>query len=143
MATHIREGYDYDTVLKASADGACRLERGAGPVNSISCRVVFGALLSLDVRLSLKSGHTITEVLVDGKPAKAVPSGNYYMVTVPSIYASTLAKEHKIEVYSAEGVSTIYISPMSYVYEMMGKSTSANDLKDMLSALYYFAQACR
>ena len=143
MATHVRDGYNYSEVLAASASGAYRLEKGAGPVNSISYRVVFGALLSVDVRLSLKSGKSITEVLVDGKPAKATPSGSYYMVTVPSIYASTLAMEHKIEVKSAEGVSTIYISPMSYVYEMMGKSTSANDLKDMLSALYYFAQACR
>ena len=60
------------------------------------------------------------------------------MVSFPGIFANQLTDMHTINAGDCE----IKVSPMSYVYEMLGRDTAKKDLKDLLCALYYYAQAC-
>ena len=82
---------------------------------------------------------TLDTVIVDGESRKSQKSGEYYMVSFPGIFASQLANSHTINAGDCE----ITISAMSYVYEMIIRDSSQADMKDMLCALYEYAQACK
>ena len=66
-------------------------------------------------------------------------SGQYYMVNYTGIYANQLANQYTI----TAGDCTISVSPMSYVFEMLNSTTAQKDLKDLVCALYHYAQACK
>ena len=83
-------------------------------------------------------GAVINSVTLDSAAATITTSGQYSIVTKSGIWASALAQKYTI----AAGDCTIQVSPMSYVYEMLGRDSSSTVLKNLLCALYTYAQVC-
>ncbi|MBR3642489.1 MAG: hypothetical protein IKN57_03175, partial [Parasporobacterium sp.] len=139
MNTYVTREYDYNVVKKAAESGALRRTDLPPGIQSLTYRLVFGSQLQIDFRADLNEGGSISKTaLLDGEPVPVVSSGKYYMISVPNIYASDLTYTWTMEL---DGCS-VYVSPMSYIYEMIGKKSVKKDMKDLLSALYYFSLAC-
>ena len=83
-------------------------------------------------------GVQITNVTLDNASATITTSGQYSIVTKSGIWASVLAQKYTI----VAGDCTIQVSPMSYVYEMLDRDSSSEELKNLLCALYTYAQVC-
>ena len=111
---------------------------GSADVADANYRLTMGSQITLSVRIKPAEGAALDTVTVDGNPTAVTLSGGYYMVKIPNLYANQLADEHTI----TAGDCTIRVSPASFVYEMLGRETSSAELKDLLCALYWFADAC-
>ena len=139
MTTYVTQDYDYDAVRAAASGSAYSRTEDSADVTDVNYRLTLGSQITLTVRIKPAAGVTFSKITVDGAAKTAKKSGGYYMVSFPGIYANQLADMHTI----VAGDCTINVSPMSYVYEMLGRDTTLEDLKNMLCALYNYAQACK
>ena len=138
MKTRYTESYDRGAVLSATESSAFVMTAGSADVADANYRLTMGSQITLSVRIKPAEGAALDTVTVDGNPTAVTLSGGYYMVKIPNLYANQLADEHTI----TAGDCTIRVSPASFVYEMLGRETSSAELKDLLCALYWFADAC-
>ena len=138
MTTFVTGSYDYDTVKSAAEPKALTWTEGSSTVQKVNQQVTFGATIKLTAYITPVSGQTIDTVTVDGNMVTPTKSSSRYMVTIDNIFANQLADSHTI----IAGDCTITISPMSYVYAVLNSSTTSNEWKNMVCALYNYAQAC-
>lgn len=138
---HISPDYAYDTVLAATSSYPVDSNIDTAIVASAGYRVRFGAEVSLIVTLR-PAGEALDPdlVTVDGFPGARVEEGvnGSVVVYIEGIPATDLGSAYTI---SYEG-TTITLSPMSYVYDMLNRESSTTEGKNIVCALYYFAQAC-
>jgi cellobiose phosphorylase len=91
-------------------------------------------------RLTCQKGAvrlTLDGAEIAGDWIELVDDGTY-TVSFPGIFATKLADSHTI----VAGDCTITVSPMSYVHEKLASETAGKDLKDLLCALYAYAEVC-
>ena len=137
MTTHVTEEYDYDAIKAATAD--YEIVKGTNDsITKVTFKMQFGSEITLRVTLTPASGVTLDTVLVDGEEVTPKKSGKTYIVDFTGIKASRLTDTHTIV---AEGAETI-VSPMSYVYGMLASTATSDAAKDLVCALYNFAQVC-
>lgn len=138
---HISPDYAYDTVRAATSSYAVDSNIDTAIVASAGYRVRFGAEVSLIVTLR-PAGEALDPdlVTVDGFPGARVEEGanGSVVVYIEGIPATDLGSAYTI---SYEG-TTITLSPMSFVYDMLNRESSTTEGKNIVCALYYFAQAC-
>ena len=145
MITYCTENYDYSAVRSATAGEAITVTGldGSG-ISEVRYAVRFGDTVSLRVYLAPSSETTIDHVSVTSGYAGALveqgQSGDRYAVTISNIPATALTQDYTI----SYGGATITVSPMSYVYGMLTSTSQnvLNDGRDLVCALYYYAQAC-
>ena len=99
----------------------------------------FGSELALRITVTPAAGVTISNVEVDGQIVSPIKSGDDYIVTISGIKATELINIHTIV---AEGATTT-VSPMSYVYSALSTNGVRDEIKDLVCALYNYAQACK
>ncbi len=138
MTTHFTSGYDRDTILQGAAESAFSATENSQTVAQSGYRLNLGSTIGLDVRMLPAEGAVINSVTLDSAAATITTSGQYSIVTKSGIWASALAQKYTI----VAGDCTIRVSPMSYVYEMLGRESSSEELKNLLCALYTYAQVC-
>ena len=145
ITTRVTTEYNYEAICTDTAGEAIRVTGlGGSGISEVRYAVRFGDTVSLRVFLTPTSGTAIDTVNVTGGYAGAIveqgQSGDRYAVTISNIPATALTEDYTI----TYGGATITVSPMSYVYGMLN-STSATAMdygRDLVCALYYYAQAC-
>lgn len=138
MATHVTSAYSYYSVKEASKANA--IVKGINDrITKVTYQMQFGSVIALRVYLTPAEGVTLSTVTVDGNTITPTKSGDRYYVTISDIKATQLADPHTI---TAEGATTT-VSPLSYVYSILSSSTTSDDAKNLVCALYNFALACR
>ena len=138
MTTHIAESFNYSEVMSAAQEYAF-VKSTSDSITKISYKLSFNDTLVLTVYLTPADGVTLSRVTVDGAEQTPTKSGNRYMVVFSGIKATELTRTHTI---SAEG-ATATVSPMSYVYSMLTSATTSTEGKNLVCALFNYAQACR
>ena len=138
MTTCFTSSYDYSKVRSATQTSAFSRTGSSTQVTDVNYRLSLGSTPTLTVRI-LPATADLTLEGISASGGSKSQSGDYFMVTYPGVYANQLADTRTIQ---AGNDCTITVSPMSYVYEMLGNNTAQDDLKNLLCALYYYAQAC-
>lgn len=136
MTTYRTSSYDYAGVMNAASGYAFSRTQNTADVANVNYRLTFGSQITLTVRIEPAAGNDSLYIAANG--ASDTQSGIYRMITYPGVYANQLTDTHTIQA----GDCTITVSPMSYVYEMLRNETVQNDAKDLMCALYGYAQAC-
>ena len=135
MTTYVTASYNYDTVKSSTQSSAFSRTENSADVESVEYRLVFGSQITLTVRIKPVSG-TALDIQAEG--AEVTQSGNYYLVNYANIFATQLTDVRTIKA----GDCTITVSPMSYVYSVLNSETTQDDIKNLVCALYGFANAC-
>ena len=138
MTTHVTESYDYGKVKEAAAEYAIVKDTGDS-VTGISYRMRFGSEIELQVILTPAEGVTIDSVTVNDEAVTPKKSGEKYIVSIPGIKATQLTASHTV----AAADASVTISPMSYVYGILASSDTTDAAKNLVCALYNYAQACK
>lgn len=138
MSTHFTDSYDELSIKQAAAASAFSRTANSQIVETVQYRMNMGSQITLTVRMAPKEGQTIENVMLNGTVAEKTVSGAYTMVSVPNILATRLADTSTIIVGDCE----IRVSPMSYVYDVLSKSGSAQRIRTFMCALYQYGQAC-
>ena len=137
MTTKVTDAYDYDEITAASED--CAVVKGTNDkITKVSYKLRFASEIALRVTLTPAAGVKLSTVLVDEEEATPKKSGKTYIIDFANIKATALTDDHTIV---AEGAETI-VSPMSYVYGILSSADTSGAAKDLVCALYNFAQAC-
>ncbi len=137
MMTYLTNSYNYSTVMSATQGSAFSRTETSTQVTSVNYRLSLGSTITLTVRI-LPATADLTLADINAPGGSKSQSGEYFMVTYPGVFANQLADTRTI----TAGDCTITVSPMSYVYEMLSSETEQNDVKDLMCALHYYAQAC-
>ena len=95
--------------------------------------------IALRVTLKPASGVTLDTVIKDGQEVTPFQSGKNYYVLFSGIKATELTDSHTV---TAEGATTT-VSPMSYVYSVLSTEGVSDATKNLVCALYNYAQACK
>ena len=133
--------YNYAEVMSAVARNAlsCNLDPSVFASGSYSLQ--FGNTVTLNIYLRPASGVVIDtdafSIDAGGRNYVIEQSGGRYVIRISGIPAGSLRERFVI---SYNG-SSITLSPMSYVYDML-RTTAANDGRNAVCALYRFALAC-
>ena len=138
MSTHFTDSYDEPSIKQAAAASAFSRTANSQIVETVQYRMNMGSQITLTVRMAPKEGQTIENVMLNGTAAETTVSGVYTMVSVPNILATRLADTSTI----IAGDCEIQVSPMSYVYDVLSKSGSAQRIRTFMCALYQYGQAC-
>ncbi len=121
---------------------------GGSDLASFGATLVLKSQTALNVYVKLKENLTLDDVtfyIDDVKVDKAalVKNGEYYVLTVSGIKASSLDETHIFKVENENKNIVLTYGPMSYCYTVLNGSneTYEETLKNVVSALYYFNQA--
>lgn len=137
MTTHVTGSYNYDAVAAAASEYKAKKKLNDN-ITKITYKMWFDSEITLRIILTPGEGVRLNTVSVDGSAVTPEKSGNTYYVDITGIKASELASTHIIE---AKGARTD-VSPMSYVYSILTGDNNT-DAKNLMCALYYYAQACK
>ena len=146
MITYRTESYDYSAVSNDTYNDRVIVNNLSGTgFNQVNYSLRFGNTVSLRVFLTADDISTIENSLFSitgGTPDIGLDENNRVTITFTDISATALTNRYTI---SYDGNEIMQISAMSYVYGML-TSTSPdvlNDGRDLVCALYYYAQACK
>ncbi len=138
MTLHYTDSYDEAAVQSAASASAFSRTEYSTVIDSVQYRMNMGSQIKLTVRMLPKEGQTIGSVTLNGKAVETQASGNYIMVSQSGILATELANMFTIQA----GDSTIRVSPMSYVYDVLRGAGSGEYVRQFMCAFYYYGQAC-
>ena len=137
MTTHVTKSYDYDVVTAESEQFA--VVKGTNDnIKKVSYKLQFASEIALRVTMTPAAGVTIDTVTVNGEPVEPTMAGKSCYVECKGIKAKRLTETYII---AAEGGET-KVSPMSYVYGILTTAGTSDEAKNLVCALYYYAQAC-
>ena len=88
-------------------------------------------------KLTITNGSTSLPI----KTGTGQHSGKYY-VEITNIVAKRLDTKYELNISNGTNITTAVVSPLGYAYKVLNGSSSDN-LKYMVSALYYYNQAAR
>lgn len=137
MTSFQTKKYDYDGVMSATSNSAFSRTQETNDVMSVSYRLIFGSQISLQVRIAPANSDMVLPI--DAPGGSISQSDGYYLVTYPGVFANLLTVTRTI----TAGDCTITVSPMSYVYDMLRSETEQDDAKNLVCALFGYAQACK
>ena len=69
--------------------------------------------------------------------------GNLYCVTIPDISAQNLGTEYKVKVTCGSESMTIICAAQNYVGAVLDDSSSHEELKNVVKALYWYGDAAK
>ena len=121
----------------------------ASPVKAVNSDISLAKVsLSLKTVITLKlyfAGDTTgVDFYIGDDKLTTSKSGNYTVVSVEGIYAQYLAEGIQVKAYSGETLlGSVSYAPMNYCYNALTSSESVitPELKEVVSALYYFNRA--
>lgn len=138
MKTHVTDSYDYDEVRLAAQQYAI-VRATNDKILKVMYRLRFGSEITLRIKFYPAEGETVSNVMVATDPVEPKKSGDYYYVDIEGIKATELAETYGV---NAEKALTL-VSPMSYVYSVLVTPGTSDEAKNLVCALYYYAQACK
>ena len=138
MMLHYTDSYDVAAVQSAASASAFSRTGNSTVIDSVQYRMNMGSQIKLTVRMLPKEGQTIGSVTLNGNAVETQASGNYIMVSQSGIPATELANMFTIQA----GDSTIRVSPMSYVYDVLRGAGSGEYVRQFMCAFYYYGHAC-
>ena len=99
-------------------------------------------MTSLRVYFRVPSGVTMPTVVLDGNTANPITpvetgTNDYYYITIPDIEAPNLGITHTISFDGHE----VYVSALSYVYNVLNEHSDMTDLCNVCKALYLYYEA--
>lgn len=144
MITYCTDGFEYNDVASAIPENQ-RIHvnslSGSG-FNAVTYSLRFGDTISLRVFLKADDITAIDNSLftfTGGRTPVIGRDGDRVTITFNEIPATALTNIYTI---SYNGNSLVSVSPMSYVYGMLTSTETQDDGRDLVCALYYYAQAC-
>lgn len=144
MITYCTDGFVYNDVASAIPENQ-RIHvnslSGSG-FNAVTYSLRFGDTISLRVFLKADDITAINNSLftfTGGRTPVIGRDGDRVTITFNEIPATALTNIYTI---SYNGNSLVSVSPMSYVYGMLTSTETLDDGRDLVCALYYYAQAC-
>ena len=136
---YISASFDHSAVTSATEASAIVKTLGSDVENS-TYRLIFGNVLSLRIYFQPAEGETITSVTIKGNSVTPEKEGKRYYVEISGIYANQLTDTYTI---TTGGGTEIRVSAMSYVYSMLSASNTSDAGKNIVCALYNYANACK
>ena len=133
--------YDYSGILEETSVHRIGYNLSGSDFTRLSYSLRFGDTVSLRIFLETADISTIdtTAFSFNGATPVIGSDGNRITITFTDIPATALAGRFTISYNNALLVS---VSPLSYVYGMLNTTGTSDAGRDLVCALYRFAQAC-
>lgn len=146
MDSHFTEadGYNKEEILDALAGDAMRKNLGGAHVEKLTCSLVFGPTITMNLHFTVPSGTSLEgELEFNGATYTAERvSDTCYRISIPGIAASDLG-ESFIAKGTADGVFFVVGSPLSYVQGALASGKLGAEGDAALCALYKYYWAAK
>jgi len=143
MSTYCTDTYDYTAISGDTFDDRIGFDLSGTGFTGLTYSLRFGNTVSLRVYLAADDYDSIdvSRLTFTGgvTPVVGRDANNRITITFNDIPATALTNRYTISYNSTEIVS---VAPMSYVYGMLNTTGTSDAGRNLVCALYHYAQAC-
>ena len=137
----------HNTIHSLTASDISSYEYHGSPIVNADIRLAKANLVlqsEITMNLYFTGAHDGTVFKCNGVTLPTRQSGEYTIVSIKGIYVGNLEDDFPVSVYSSDGgnlLGSVTYSPKNYCYNVIARDlspTRTQELKDAISALYYF-----